>query len=423
MPGTIVIPKSSLQQAPPAGHKFVAHTNIRFLVPGGFTPEELPPFPGYAYETPASLACVYGLVAPTPGCNPNLATTNPTGGSRNIAIVDAYDDPDAPGDLAWFSLQFGIPLTASQFQVVWANTSASSCSATGIPVDPTGGWEQEEALDIEWSHAMAPNARIWLVEACSNFDSDLQQAVLVANNLIQCANPEISASGVLGKCPAGSNGKGEVSMSWGGGEFVGENGSTGCADFDDSCFTTPGVVYVAGTGDAPGVVYPSTSKNVIAAGGLTTRRSNVTGNLIGSTGWVEAGGGQSAIESIPAYQSSISGIVGSFRGVPDISFDADPNTGVWVYDTFPVDEFEFFQWWVFGGTSVATPSLAGIINRAGHFAPSSGVELTTIYANQANSADFSDITSAYCGPYMGFTATTGWDFCTGVGAVKGYAGK
>src|SRR5208282_3724209 len=105
--------------------------------------------------------------------------------------VDAFDDPDAQGDLAWFSLWFGVPLSASQFQVVWANPIGSSCSSAGVPEDYTGGWELEESLDIEWSHAMAPGAKIYLVEACSNYDSDLQQAVLVANNLVQCGSTEI----------------------------------------------------------------------------------------------------------------------------------------------------------------------------------------------------------------------------------------
>lgn len=424
LPGTLVVPKSSVPQTPPTGHKFVAHTNLQFVIPGGFTPEEAPPFTGFGYETPASLGCVYGLVTTVSGCNPNTTVNVPTGGSQSIAIVDAYDDPDAAGDLAWFSLQFGVPLTASQFEVVWADSINSSCYGFGVPVDQTGGWELEEAVDVEWSHAMAPKAKIYLVEACSDFDSDLQQAVLVANNLVQCGKTEINlTTGVLGKCPSGSTGKGEVSMSWGGDEFAGENGATSCATLDDSCFTAANVVYVASTGDVPGVIWPGTSKNVVAAGGLSTRRNPSTFNLVGSTAWALGGGGQSSIEGRPSYQGSISTIVGSWRGVPDLSFNADPYTGVWVYDTFPMDEFDFFQWWTVGGTSVAAPSIAGIINRAGAFAASSNAELTTIYANKAVTADFTDITSAYCGPYMGFTAVAGWDYCSGVGADKGYAGK
>lgn len=411
----LVVPQSSVAQTPPTGHRFVAHTNVRFLIPGGFTPDELPPFLGYAYETPASLGCVYGLVAATAGCNPNTVTTNPTGGSQSIAIVDAYDDPEAEGDIAWFSVQFGLPLKSGQFEVVWANTSTSSCYSSGVPVDYTGGWELEESLDIEWSHAMAPGAKIYLVEACSNFDSDLQQAVLVAANLVRC--------GETTTCPSGSTGKGEISMSWGGGEYSTENTSNSCAFLDDSCFTAANVVYVASSGDSPGVEYPSASPNVVSAGGLTTRRNNTNGNLIGSTGWVDAGGGPSLYETRPSYQSSVSGVVGTSRGTPDLSFDADPNTGVWVYDTFPMNEFEYYQWWIVGGTSVAAPSLAGIINRAGAFAASTNAELTTMYTNKAVAADFTDITSAYCGPYMGFSAVSGYDFCSGIGADKGYTGK
>jgi len=427
--GTLFIPQSSQQQTIPAGHKFAAHTNVQLYFPHGLTPDEAPPFPGYAYETPASLACHYGLVTVgagiAPNCNPNLTTVAPTGGSKTIAIVDAFDDPSAPGDLAWFALQMGVPLTStSQFEVVWANPVTSSCFGSGVPTDFTGGWEVEESLDIEWAHAMAPSAKIYLVEACSNFETDLQQAVLVANNLVQCGATEInSTTGVLGACPGGSAGKGEISMSWGGGEFVGENASDKCATLDDSCFVTPGVVYFASSGDSPGVEYTSASPNVVAAGGTSVRRNAITGNFEAEAAWVFTGGGQSAKEARPSYQASISATVGAFRGVPDLSFDADPYTGVWVYDTFPVLGFEYYEWLVVGGTSVASPSLAGIVNRAGAFAASSNAELTTIYANKAVATDITDITNGFCGFYMGFTVGAGWDFCTGVGVDKGYTGK
>jgi subtilase family serine protease len=427
--GRLVIPKSSMVQTPPPGHKFVAHTNIQILMPAGVTPDELPPFPGYGFETPASLACVYGLVQTgwDGKCNPysfTSSTDNPSGGSNTIAIVDAYDDPNAASDLESFSSQFAVPFTPSQFQVVWAMTAGSSCFPSGVPVDPTGGWEFEESLDVQWAHAMAPNAKIYLVEACSNYDSDLQQAVLVANNLVQCGQTEIDpATGALRTCPLHSKGKGEVSMSWGGGEFVGENTSDACATLDDSCFTTPNVVYFAAAGDSPGVIWPSTSPKVVSAGGLTNRRDPSTFNFIGQTGWVDAGGGQSAIEAQPSYQKhwGVQAVCGTtWRCTPDLSFDADPNTGVYVYDSFLTYPY---YWWIVGGTSVSAPSLAGIINTAGSFAASSNAELTTIYTNMSSGRDFTDITSAYCGPYMGFTAGTGWDFCTGVGADKGYAGK
>ncbi|MGH9440623.1 MAG: hypothetical protein ACRD22_22850, partial [Terriglobia bacterium] len=79
--------------------------------PESLQPDEAPPFSGYGFETPASLAFVYQLVTAEPGCNPNTVTANPTGGSRAIAVVDAYDDPLAAPDLAYFSAQFGLPFS------------------------------------------------------------------------------------------------------------------------------------------------------------------------------------------------------------------------------------------------------------------------------------------------------------------------
>ena len=437
VPGTLIIPKSSLVQTPPAGHYFAAHTNVQIYLPSGLSPTEVPPFPGYGYQTPASLGCHYGLssTAQAPNCDPYTTTASPTGGSQTIAIVDAYDDPSAPGDLAWFSLQFGLPLTLSQFQVVWANNSASSCFGRSVPTDVTGGWEVEESLDIEWAHAMAPGATIYLVEACSNFDFDLQQAVLVANNLVQCGQTEINpSSGVLGTCPPGSTGKGEVSMSWGGGEFAGETASNSCLTANDSCFTANGVVYFASSGDGPGVIWPGTSPNVVSAGGTTVRTNASTFDFIQEAAWVSGGGGVSFYEPVPSYQVGLAHNPTAFRGVPDLSFDADPYTGVYVYDTFPVDGIYYYEWLIVGGTSVSAPSLAGIINNAatlsGTFAASSNAELTTIYANRPTGtnptpAGYTAITAGFCGPYMGLStySAPGWSYCTGVGVPKGYSQK
>ena len=384
--GSVVIPPSSLERPTDLGKR--AHTNIRMFVPAkGFTNPQvavgLPPYNGYYYETPASLACVYKLVGVVPGsgCDPNKVTNHSTGGSKAIAVVDAYDDPNAAADLTYFSNQFGLP--AANFQTVYAN-------GTQPPND--SGWELEESLDIEWAHAMAPRAKLYLVEAASNYNSDLYLAVQVASNLVAAA------------------GGGEVTMSWGGGEFDGE------ASYD-SYFTTPGVVYFASTGDGAGTIYPSTSPNVVAAGGTTLRRNPFNGEFFSEAAWVDGGGGPSPYEARPSYQSGIANIVGSARGVPDLSAVADPNTGVWVYDSGNGG------WWIVGGTSASSPILAGIVNKAGSFATSTNAELTTIYNNMAVPAYFRDTTDGFCGPYMGFSAVKGWDFCTGVGSPKGPAGK
>lgn len=389
----VFTPGSSLPQTKNESGQMMARTHLRILVPsatqmnfGAATqPNELPPVPGYFFETPASIACIYQLVENTVhGCNPNVTTANPLGGGRAIALVDAFDDPSAAADLAEFSAQFGLP--APDLTVVYAQ-------GTEPDIDPTGGWEIEEALDTEWAHAMAPAAKIFLVEAKTNSFKNLFAAVQVASNLVAAA------------------GGGEVSMSWGGGEFSAET-------TDDAIFTTPGVVYFASTGDSPGVEYPSASPNVVAAGGTSISRNSTTGNFILESTWQDAGGGPSQVESRPAFQNGVAYIVGSVRGTPDLSFDANPNTGVWVFNDNPVLGD---GWFVVGGTSVASPSLAGIANAAGHFRKSSMAENTELYSDAPRR--FNDIEFGNCGLYISDFAQRGYDFCTGNGSVKGLRGK
>jgi len=407
--GSIVVPQSSVERVEDTGVR--AHTNIVLKAIHGSLEQGrsqafvvgAQPFTGIGYfETPASLGCVYHLVsAIVAGCNPNTVTENPTGGSRTIAIVDAYDDPGATSDLNAFSSQFGLPsVNSTTFKVVYASGSKPA-------EDPTGGWEGEESLDIEMAHAMAPHANIILVEAASNFDSDLFPAVTLASNLVA------------------AGGGGEVSMGWGTSEFSAEASI-------DPVFKTPGVVYVAVAGDSPGTEYPSASPYVIAAGGSTLRRNPFNGNFEGHGAWQQAGGGPSLYEPRPAYQNAIKGafplVARGSRGIPDLSFDSDIDTGVWIYDSFSISDLpdggvDGSNWYIFGGTSVATPAIAGIINAAGHFVASSVLELTKIYNNRLITTDYRDITLGDCGPNDGFSAVVGWDYCTGVGVPLGYFGK
>jgi subtilase family serine protease len=229
------------------------------------------------------------------------------------------------------------------------------------------------------------------VEAQSNSNSDLYCAVSVANRLVAAA------------------GGGEISMSWGTAEYAAETGA-------DALFTKPGVVYFAGTGDGPGLIYPAASLHVVAVGGTSLSANSATGAFISENSWQYGGGGPSAYELKPSYQYGIAGIAGNQRHTPDVAADANPFTGVWVLDTLVSGPG---TWYVVGGTSLATPLLAGIVNAAGNFAASSAAELATIYTN----AGFTDIKVGNCGPYMGTFAKTGWDFCTGMGSPKGYTGK
>ncbi len=373
--GVVIVPRSSQERPGEIGRR--AHTNHLIL----WLPEQATGGP--LGVSPAEARAAYGL----PTYNLGAAA-----GTQVIAIVDAYDYPTAVADFNLFSQTFGLPQetgSGNVLQVVYASGFQPS-------YDP--GWSQEEALDIEWAHAMAPTAKIVLVEAASSSFSDLLYAVDVAGTQIP--------------------GVREVSMSWGGSEFRSET-------FYDSHFTAPNVVYFAASGDTGGKsIWPGVSPNALSAGG-TTLYLDTSGNFLGEAGWNGSGGGKSRYEPRPAYQNIVQSLVGTRRGAPDLSFDADPNTGVSVYWAG--------GWWVFGGTSVSSPSLAGIVNLAafsagGKFAASSAAELGSIYSNLGKSSptpsgsayDFRDILSGSAGRY---SCRSGWDFVTGVGSDWGLLGK
>ncbi len=350
-----------------------------------FNPNAVPVSGDY-YETPASLACVYGFVTPTNtnGCNPSNATAVITGGAgSSIAIVDAYHNPTALADLTTFSSEFGLPVPTTQtFQIVYA-------SGTKPPrVDPsgTGGWELESSLDIEWAHAMSPNAKIYLVEAASDSNTDLLTAVDKAASLV-----------------AGDTG-GVVSMSWGGSEFSGESAN-------DKHFQKANVTFFASTGDAPGTEWPSVSPYVVAVGGTSISRNPANGSYAAEIAWQQTGSGISSQVPRPVFQAGVSSIVGTQRGVPDIAGVADPDTGVWVYSGYNGG------WFVVGGTSVASPVAAGIVSHEGLKYASFQGFLTNLYAN--NVGNIRDIGVGNCGPYAGYFAGTTYDLCSGLGSLLG----
>jgi len=363
----VLIPESTIEHPEDVGHR--AHTNHLIKFDGKSRHGGSP-----SGETPASLRAVYKLPS--------------SGGAGVIAIVDAFDYPTAENDLNVFSSQFGLPACTT------ANGCFKKVFASGSQPAVNCGWSQEAALDIEWAHAMAPNAKIVLVEAATNSFVDLFAAVDVATS-------QVLATG----------GRGEVSMSWGGGEFSTEASS-------DSHFQHDGVVYFAASGDTGGAnIYPSVSPFVVSAGGTSVNRDS-GGNFVSETGWSGSGGGPSKFEPKPAYQSGIAGTDATQRSAPDFSFDANPNSGVSVYDTTRCHGAS--GWLVFGGTSVSSPSLAGIVNLAGNFYVNSPAELSTIYGNYTNTSDFRDIVSGSAGS---FSCAVGYDFVTGVGSDQGTSGK
>jgi subtilase family serine protease len=414
----VVTPASSLTRPEDAG--LFAHTNYHIFVPAGGPMSSVTPYYTFA-ETPASLGCVYKVGPTYTGCNPATGGTNhPTGGWGAIALVDAYDNPNAASDLATFSAHFGLP--AATFTKVYANSSfgnlnGMTASCSGVPAGNTN-WGVEEDLDIEWAHAMAPSAQIILVEACSNSLNDLLYAEQVAGIKVAAA------------------GGGDISNSWGSGEFSTEVNTT-----DDVFYRyhPSKITYFASAGDTGwGAAYPSSSPWVVSAGGTTVNR-DVNGNFVSESCWSGSGGGVSLYETWKSPPNILNGMgpwsdyqypfAGqTARQTPDIAFDADPASGVYVYDSYGHS-----GWLTVGGTSVASPALAGIVNNAnnrlGQAPPAGGnystLENNFIYAQLFSTASYSsnfyDVTTGSNG--TGHSARPGYDQCTGVGTPRGKAGK
>lgn len=318
--------------------------------------------------SPAQIHSAYGVAA--------------GGGAGTIVIVDAYNDQYALADFNAFSAQYGLSQETSTNVTSSSNKVLQVVYASGSKPRNNSGWSQEEDLDIEWAHAMAPSAKIVLVEASSASGTALYSANDVAATI---------------------SGAHQCSNSWGGGEASNESST-------DSHFNHSGVVYFFSSGDQGGVrSYPAASPNVVAVGG-TSLTLNGSGGRSTETVWNGTGCGPSAYEARPSYQSAVSGVVGTHRGIADVAAVADPNTGVAVRWNG--------AWYVFGGTSVACPVIAGIVNRTGTNRGSASAENTFIYSGLGG-ANFFDVTSGLAGSY---SAKVGYDFPTGVGAPKGTAG-
>ena len=349
------------------------------------------PGPGGRYETPASLACVYGLTAPVHGCNPETLNAVAAGGGGVIAVVQAYDDPNAANDLSVFSAQFGLlPVNGSNFSVVYAR-------GTQPPPDPRGDFDLDDALDIELAHALAPGAAIVLVEAAADTTPEVMYAEQVAGQIVSTA------------------GGGEVVNSWCAAEWPPEQQY-------ESDFAAANTVYFASAGDKPGPCWPAVLPNVVGVGGTSINR-DAQANFLSETSWAQTGGGPSMYVPRPSYQNAVRKIVGAARGTPDMAAVGNPATGVWVYDSAPYYG-RVPYWLTVGGTSVSTPIGAAIVNNAGRFAASTEAELAVVYGNRKNASDWRDITTGMCNnPNQGGNARKGYDFCTGVGAPVGRGGK
>jgi len=321
--------------------------------------------PGYG---PADLASAYKLPS--------------TGGSgQTVAVVDAGDDPTAEADLAVYRATYGLP----------ACTTANGCfrkvnqAGAAAPLPSDQGWDVEIALDLDMVSASCPNCHLLLVEGNDPTFADLGAAENTAVAL----------------------GAGEVSNSYGGTE---QNGIQAFA----ADYSHPGVAIVASSGDfGYGIPnFPAVLGSVIAVGGTSlSPASNARG--WSETAWWGAGSGCSAWIDKPSWQQDANC---PGRMVADVAADADPNTGPAVYDT---DNGEP-GWGVVGGTSAASPFIAGVIALAGN--PAAFPNASYLYSHTASLNDVVGGNNGLledCGGDYQCNGVTGYDGPTGNGTPNG----
>jgi hypothetical protein len=323
---------------------------------------------------PASLQSAYQLPSST------------AGSGQTVAVVDAYDDPDAAANLATYRADFGLPAcgTGCFTKVGQTGSTTSLPAASG-----TTGWATEESLDIDMVSAVCPSCHIILVEANSASTASLGTAVNTAVSL----------------------GAKFVSNSYGGTE------SPSDTTYDTQYYKHPGVAITASAGDSGyGVEYPAASQYVTAVGGTSlSTASNARGwtERAWSTSSTEGtGSGCSADDPKPVWQTD----TGCARRTNnDVSAVADPNTGVAVYDTY--DQSGFLE---VGGTSASSPIIAATYALAG--TPAAGTyPASYIYQHTGSLFDVTAGSTATCSPAYLCTAEVGYDGPTGWGTPDGVA--
>ena len=303
-----------------------------------------------AVHTPAQIRAAYGL-DPLPAAGASLTTAQAAalGAGQTIYLVDAYHDATALSDLNAFSAKFGVPtctgVTVAPTATLPLATPPSGCTFTQVSSTSAGAmtatvpaynatWAPESKLDVQWAHAIAPLARIVLIEMPDSMSTSILGANLLAAKL----------------------GKGVVSMSFGSAEAA-------WAPTVDSYFAGAGMTYVAAAGDSGSqVLWPAVSPNVVAVGGTSLNWSG-SGTRY-EAAWTSGGGGMSAYVPLPSWQSGVTPAGGSAlvrRAVPDVAFNANPVTGEYVALTLPGAAT---VWSAYGGTSIAAPQWAGVITVA-----------------------------------------------------------
>jgi subtilase family serine protease len=327
------------------------------------------------------------------------------GKGRTIVIVDSFGSPTIQHDLEVFDKQFGLPDT--QVEVLkWGEVP---------PFDPTdadqNGWAGESTLDVESAHAIAPGAKIVLVETCvaeTEGPVGVPEMMSAINHLVNVGDGDV------------------VSMSWATGERhfpgyeVGDYTSLTTLRYAFQNAARHGVTLTASSGDGGGAqagsggLWPSSDPLVTAIGGTHLDLDNTGRRLAADSAWTGSGGYVSQVFDRPAYQNAVKSVVGAKRGTPDISMDADPDGGLWIYSSFDSQP----GWWLGGGTSQSSPLFAGVVALAdqavGHRLGQIDNDIYRLYAQRSHG--LVDVTTGRTGD-TGYPAVPGYDHATGVGTL------
>ena len=348
----------------------LVRTNVGHHSQASLGPDQAPSGDGYG---PSTLQAAYNLPSST------------AGSGETVAVVDAYNDPDITSDLATYRSDWGLPACGSGcFSVVNEEGETSPLPANA----GTNGWDVEESLDVDMVSAYCPLCHIILVEASSADTADLGAGVNAAVSL----------------------GADFVSNSYGGSESSSDN------TYDTDYYNHPGVAVTASAGDdGYGVSYPAASPDVTSVGGTSlSTASNSRGYT--ETVWGSSSGGEgtgsgcSADSSKPSWQTDTGC---SNRTDNDTAADANPNTGLAVYDSYSEG-----GWLEVGGTSASSPGIASVFALAGK--PASGTYPSSyIYAHTSDLYDITSGANGSCSPAYLCTAEVGYDGPTGWGTPDG----
>jgi subtilase family serine protease len=322
-----------------------------------------------------------------------VAKSNGTG--ETIVIDDACGDSSIATDVAQFDSTFGLPAV-----------NLSVYTPQGKPCSDPTGWGLETALDVEWAHAMAPNASIALLEAAQPTTTDLLGAW------------NYSLANSLGN---------QISNSWG--------GSGGCPQLASRLVRSAALAHVTvlassgdsgawGSGTTQTQQNPADCLGVVTVGG-TTLNVNSTGAYSSESAWSGSGGGYSSSLREPAFQvrANITDSYGAL-GKPDVAAVADPYTGVWVY------EKASGGWVVVGGTSVACPIWAAFLADVNSWRSVNGFPALgnldpflyqAVYGVNGGSPHYGSTMHDVTSGSNGWSAGTGWDPATGLGSFRAAA--